>query len=182
MCPQCRGNRVIRAFRARPDRHRDRRPQPARTDTPEVVRRSVAPEMVTSAAGDLDGIRSALSAANAAAAPPTTGVAAPGTDQVSAAITAVLGIHAQEYQAVSAQVAEFHDQFVGALNAGAGQYLTTEAANVEQYLLDAVNAPAKALLGHELTGFEADGADGGTGSPGHRVAAASALLHTPPMQ
>ena len=58
---------------------------------------NVAPQTVSSSAGDLDGLRSALSAANAAAAPPTTGIALPAMDQVSAAITAALGRHALEY-------------------------------------------------------------------------------------
>ena len=129
---------------------------------------NVAPEMVASAAGDLDGIRSALGAANAAAAPSTTGIAPPAMDQVSAAITAVLGTHALEYQTVSAQVADFHAQFVGALNSSASQYLSTEAANAEQSLLNAVNSPAQALLGHPLTGTGATTGTaglGGTGSP-----------------
>ncbi len=88
-------------------------------------------------------------------------------DQVSAAITAVLGTHALEYQTVSAQVADFHAQFVGALNSGASQYLNTEAANAEQSLLNAVNSPAQALLGHSLmgTGTGIAGTVGGTGSP-----------------
>ena len=124
----------------------------------------VAPEMLRSAAGDLDGIRSALNAANAAAAPSTTANAAPAMDQVSAAITAVLGSYAQEYQSFGAQVAEFHAQFVSALNTGASQYLSTEAANAEQELLNAVNAPAQALLGLSLTGTGASGADAGAGS------------------
>jgi hypothetical protein len=126
---------------------------------------NVAAETVASSAGDLDGIRSALSAANAAAAPPTTGIAPPAMDQVSAAITAVLGTHALEYQTVSAEVADFHAQFVGALNSGASQYLSTEAANAEQSLLNAVNSPAQALLGHSLMGTGTAGAVGGTGSP-----------------
>ena len=126
---------------------------------------NVAAETVASSAGDLDGIRSALSAANAAAAPPTTGIAPPAMDQVSAAITAVLGTHALEYQTVSAEVADFHAQFVGALNSGASQYLNSEAANAEQSLLNAVNSPAQALLGHSLMGTGTAGAVGGTGSP-----------------
>jgi hypothetical protein len=117
---------------------------------------NVAPEMVSSSAGDLDGIRSALSAANAAAAPSTTGIAPPAMDQVSAAITAALGTHAMEYQAVSEQVADFHAQFVGALNSGATQYLAAEAANAQQSLLNALNSPTQALLGHSAAG---------TGSP-----------------
>ena len=80
---------------------------------------NVTPEVVASSAGDLDGIRSVLSAANTAAAPSTTGVAPPAMDQVSVAIAAVLGTHALEYQTVSAQVADFHAQFVGALNSQA---------------------------------------------------------------
>jgi hypothetical protein len=127
---------------------------------------NVTPESVEASAGDLDGIRSALSAANAAAGPPTTGIAPPAMDQVSAAIAAALGIHAQEYQAVSEQVADFHAQFVGALNSGAGQYLTTEAANAEQSLLNALNSPTQALLGHAAMGTGTAGAIGGTGSPG----------------
>jgi len=126
---------------------------------------NVAAETVASSAGDLDGIRSALSAANAAAAPPTTGIAPPAMDQVSAAITAVLGTHALEYQTVSAEVADFHAQFVGALNSGASQYLNSEAANAEQSLLNAVNSPAQTLLGHSLMGTGTAGAVGGTGSP-----------------
>jgi PE family len=128
---------------------------------------NVAPETVSSSAGDLDGLRSALNAANAAAAPPTTGIAPPAMDQVSAAITAALGTHALEYQTVSAQVADFHAQFVGALNSTASQYLTTEAANAEQSLLNAVTTPAQALLGHSLLGAATGtaGAVGGTGSP-----------------
>jgi hypothetical protein len=86
-------------------------------------------------------------------------------DQVSAAIAAVLGTHALEYQTVSAEVADFHAQFVGALNSSASQYLSTEAANAEQSLLNAVNSPAQALLGHSLLGTATAGAVGGTGSP-----------------
>jgi PE family len=80
-------------------------------------------------------------------------------DQVSAAITAVLGTRALEYQTVSAEVADFHAQFVGALNSSASQYLSTEAANAEQSLLNAVNSPAQALLGHSSMGT-------GTGTAG----------------
>ncbi|WP_016719227.1 PE domain-containing protein, partial [Mycobacterium tuberculosis] len=45
---------------------------------------SVAPEIVVAAATDLAGIGSAISAANAAAAAPTTAVLAAGADEVSA--------------------------------------------------------------------------------------------------
>jgi hypothetical protein len=88
-----------------------------------------APEMMTSAATDLASIGSNLRAANAAAAAPTTGVLAAAEDEVSAAIAAVFSAHGEGFQALGAQAAAFHDQFVRALSAGAGMYAATEAAN-----------------------------------------------------
>jgi hypothetical protein len=90
---------------------------------------SVTPDIVGQAAGELDSIGSTLSAANAAAAASTTAVAAPGADAVSAAVAALLGAHAEEYQAIGAEAADFHSQFVSLLNAGTGSYVSTELAN-----------------------------------------------------
>jgi PE family len=90
---------------------------------------SVTPDVVGQAAGELDSIGSALSAANSAAAASTTGIVAPGADAVSAAVAALLGAHAEEYQAVGAQAADFHSQFVSLLNAGTGSYVSAEVAN-----------------------------------------------------
>lgn len=56
------------------------------------------PEMLAAAATDLAGIRSAISAATAAAAAPTIQVAAAGADEVSLAISALFGQHAQAYR------------------------------------------------------------------------------------
>ena len=53
------------------------------------------PEFVTAAATDLANIGSTLSAANAAAAAPTTGVLAAAEDEVSAAIAALFSGHGQ---------------------------------------------------------------------------------------
>jgi PPE-repeat protein len=89
---------------------------------------TVVPEMVTDAATDLASIGSAISAAHAAAAAPTTGVLAAASDEVSSAIAGVFGSYGQEYQALSALAGRFHDQFVHALNTGAGAYTATEAA------------------------------------------------------
>ncbi|WP_136624933.1 PE family protein, partial [Mycobacterium attenuatum] len=123
-----------------------------------------APEMVTAAASDLANIGSTLGVANAAAALPTMSVLAAGADEVSAAIAALFGAHAQAYQTLSSQAAAFHDQFVRALTAGAGSYAAAEAANVAplQALLGVVNAPTEALLGRPLIG---NGADGTASSP-----------------
>lgn len=105
------------------------------------------PEFLSAAATDLANLGSTISAANAAASIPTTGVLAAGADDVSAAIAALFGAHAQAYQTISAQAATFHAQFVQTLSAGAGAYANAEAANVQQSLLNAINAPTQALLG-----------------------------------
>lgn len=78
------------------------------------------PEFLSAAATDLANLGSTISAANAAASIPTTGVLAAGADDVSAAIAALFGAHAQAYQTISAQAATFHAQFVQTLSAGAG--------------------------------------------------------------
>ncbi|MGO9511979.1 MAG: PE family protein [Mycobacterium sp.] len=125
---------------------------------------SVVPDIVSAAAGNLADIGSAMTAANAAAATPTTGLVAMASDEVSAAITAVFSSHAQAYQNLGAQAAAFHDQFVRTLSGGAGAYVATEIANAQQSLLNAVNAPAAALLGQPLLGAVANAAESQTQS------------------
>ena len=130
-----------------------------------------APEFVTAAASDLANVGSTISTANAAAASPTTGVIAAAEDEVSAAIAAVFSAEGQGFQALGAQAAAFHEQFVQALTAGARSYVSAEAANVaaftanpaqtiEQDLLNAINAPFLALTGRPLIGNGANGAPG----------------------
>jgi PE family len=92
---------------------------------------TVAPEFVGQAAGQLENIGSELSAAHAAAAAPTTGVAAAAGDEVSAAIASLFSSHAQQFQALNAQAAAFHSQFTNLLNAGAGSYISSEIANTQ---------------------------------------------------
>jgi len=74
------------------------------------------PEFVSSAASNLSNIGSGLNAANAAAAVPTTAVVAAAEDEVSAAIASLFSGHGQAYQALSAEAAAFHGQFVRALS------------------------------------------------------------------
>ncbi|EFD45128.1 PE-PGRS family protein [Mycobacterium tuberculosis variant africanum K85] len=105
------------------------------------------PEMLAAAATDLAGIRSAISAATAAAAAPTIQVAAAGADEVSLAISALFGQHAQAYQALSAQATIFHDQFVQALTSGGNLYAAAESHTVEQMVLNAINAPTQTMFG-----------------------------------
>ncbi len=87
------------------------------------------PEALTAAAGTLQGIGSSMSAQNAAAAAPTTGVVPAAADEVSALTAAQFATHAQMYQAVSAQAAAIHEMFVNTLATSAGSYAATEAAN-----------------------------------------------------
>jgi hypothetical protein len=90
---------------------------------------SVNPEAFGAAAQDLTGIGSAIKSANTTAASSTTQVAAAAEDEVSAAIAGVFGRVGQQYQALMAQAGQFHEQFVGQLNAGAGSYIDTELTN-----------------------------------------------------
>jgi hypothetical protein len=83
------------------------------------------PEMLAAAAGNLAGIGDGMVAQNGA----TTAVSPPAADQVSATTTAQFVNHAQLYQQVAAQAAAVHQQLVATLQANAGTYLATEAAN-----------------------------------------------------
>jgi hypothetical protein len=108
-----------------------------------------APEAVTTAATDLANIGSTIDVAITVAAVPTSGELAAAADQVSAAVGALFSGHAQAYQALGAQMAEFHAQFVQAVNAAGQAYAGAEAANASplqplqtgvQELLGVVNA------------------------------------------
>jgi hypothetical protein len=126
----------------------------------------VAPELLTSAAVDLESIGSALNAAHMAAAVPTTGLTAAAADEVSAAMAALFADYGQEFQALSTQAGAFQQQFLQALGSAAGSYVAAEEASalllqkMQQNLLGAVNAPNEAFLGRALIG---SGSAGGTG-------------------
>src|SRR3954466_5465847 len=87
------------------------------------------PEALSAAAGSLAGIGSVMTAGNAAAATPTTGVIPAAADEVSALTAAQFAAHAQMYQAMAAQASAIHEQFVAALSASSASYAATEAAN-----------------------------------------------------
>ena len=87
------------------------------------------PEALAAAAGSLQGIGSALSAQNAAAAAPTTCVIPAAMDEVSALTAAQFAAHAQMYQAVAAQAAEIQNQFASTLALSGVNYGLTEIAN-----------------------------------------------------
>ena len=87
------------------------------------------PEALTATAANLAGIGAMMSAQNAAAAAPTTGVIPPAADQVSALAATQFAVHAQMYQAISAQAEAIHQQLVSTLEINATSYAATEAAN-----------------------------------------------------
>jgi hypothetical protein len=87
------------------------------------------PEKLAAAASQLQSIGAALSIGNAAAAGPTTGVVPAAVDEVSVLTAARFAVHAQRYQALSAQATAIHNLLVATLAAGAGSYAATEAAN-----------------------------------------------------
>ncbi|ORV82718.1 hypothetical protein AWC11_02260 [Mycobacterium interjectum] len=110
------------------------------------------PELVESAAQDLAGIRSSLAEAAAGAAAPTTGIATAAQDEVSVAIASLFGNFGQEFQAVSAQAQAFHEQFVSLMNAGAGAYVSAEAANAAQTALGGEIQAGAQAISHAIAG------------------------------
>ncbi|MCV7092028.1 PE domain-containing protein [Mycobacterium interjectum] len=99
------------------------------------------PELMSAAATNVASVGSAVETAHQAMAGATTGVVAAAEDEVSVAIAALFSAHGQGYQALSAQAAAFHGQFVRALTGAGGAYAAAEAANasplasIEQSLL-----------------------------------------------
>jgi hypothetical protein len=87
------------------------------------------PEMLAAAAGNLQALGSVMSASNAAAAAPISGVIPAAADEVSALTAAQFDAHAAMYQAVNAQAAAIHELFVATLGGSAGSYAATEAVN-----------------------------------------------------
>jgi PE family len=87
------------------------------------------PEMLAFAAGDLQGIGSAMAAGTMAAAAPTTGVVPAAAHDVSALTATQFAAHGAPYQAIGAQGTAIHELFVNTLGTSAGSYAATEAAN-----------------------------------------------------
>ncbi|WP_139829075.1 PE family protein, partial [Mycobacterium riyadhense] len=119
----------------------------------------IAPDVLAMAAREVAGIGVSVGAANAAAASSTTVLVAAAGDEVSAAIAALFGAYGVEYQALSVQVAGFHERFVQTLAVGGAAYGSAEAANAAQVVLGVVNAPSQGLFGRPLIG---DGANAST--------------------
>ncbi|WP_085189448.1 PE family protein [Mycobacterium sp. IEC1808] len=102
---------------------------------------TAAPGVIASAATDLAGIGSNLSAAHAVAAAQTLAVLPAAADEVSVTIANFFSRHAQHYQAQAGQAAAAQEQFVQQLANGAGLYAAAEAANA------AMLPPAESITG-----------------------------------
>src|ERR1700759_2555426 len=87
------------------------------------------PEALTAAAANLAGIGTTMSAENAAAAAPTTGLVPAAADEVSELTATQFAVHAQMYQAVRAQAEAIHQLFVSTLGTSATSYALTKSAN-----------------------------------------------------
>ena len=86
------------------------------------------PEAMTTAATDLAGIGSTLSAARMTAALPTAAVIV-AADELSASIVQLFSQYGGAFRALAGQASMFHDQFVHNLKASAGVYTSAETAN-----------------------------------------------------
>lgn len=112
----------------------------------------VVPDVVAVAASRVAEVGSAVDAAGAVAAVPTSAVVAAAGDEVSAAVAVLFGQLGLEYQQVSVQAGVFHERFVAALTAAGTAYGVAEAANVsplqtlERDILGVINAPTEWLL------------------------------------
>ncbi|AGC64489.1 MULTISPECIES: PE family protein [Mycobacterium ulcerans group] len=88
-----------------------------------------APEALTAAALNLHSVGAGMSAGNAAAMAPITGVVPAAADEVSALTAAHFAAHGAMYQTLSAQAQAIYEMFVTTLQASGGSYAETEAAN-----------------------------------------------------
>ena|SRR5947209_18771692 len=89
----------------------------------------IVPEILSTAAGNLQSIGSAVCSQNAAALAPTTALVPAAADEVSALTALQFTAHAHLYQTVSAQATAMHQMFVTMLAAAADAYASTEVAN-----------------------------------------------------
>ncbi|ORW48758.1 hypothetical protein AWB90_11040 [Mycobacterium paraense] len=105
----------------------------------------VDPSVLADGAATLNSLEPSLREAYVAAELPTTGIAAPAADRVSAMVTALFNGHGRWYQQVAGQAEAFHHGFAQTLAAAGGAYqdaewsamqsLWTQTTRVEQTLI-----------------------------------------------
>lgn len=109
---------------------------------------AVNPELLASAAAELNNLGSTLTTAQRAAAGPTTGLAAAAEDEVSAAVAALFDRYGREYQLLSLRADAFGRQLTQSLDSAAEAYATAEAQSASS-LLD-VPRDVNLLIAREL--------------------------------
>ncbi|GLD02755.1 MULTISPECIES: PE-PPE domain-containing protein [Mycobacterium] len=92
------------------------------------------PDLVATAAAELAATGSAIDSAGASAAKATTSLLTAAADEVSTGVAAFFDTYGQQYQAASAQVAQFHQRFVQNLASAATAYLSTEIGSATSML------------------------------------------------
>lgn len=83
------------------------------------------------AGGSLTNIGGWIDEANTMVAGPTSAIIPAAADEVSAALAELFSSHGQLWQALAAQAATFHQQFVGTLQAAQNVYQSAESANAQ---------------------------------------------------
>jgi hypothetical protein len=86
------------------------------------------PQLMASVAAEINGIGANLSAANAAAAGPTSTLAAAAADEISQALAKAFGTYGTEYQSLVGQLEGWHGQFTQTLANAGTAYAQTETA------------------------------------------------------
>ncbi len=137
---------------------------------------AVIPQLIVTAATTVEQVGAELTAADVEAAANTTGIAVAAGDEVSVAVAAFFSAHALDYQALSTEAQDFHQQFADALKGAGSSYSGTEAANASPMQSGAAqggaaNAPAQTLLagpllgnrGESMSPWRVGGAGGGGG-------------------
>lgn len=105
---------------------------------------SVAPDVLTPAAMEVEAIGSSLNAAHLVAAPTTLDVAPAAADEVSVSIAHLFSEHAQEYRAAAA----YQDRFIDNLKTSGFAYASAESTNLTLLngLITLTAAPGAALF------------------------------------
>jgi hypothetical protein len=107
---------------------------------------TTVPEELAAAAAQLTAIVSSLTAQNAGAAAPTTGVIPAAADPVSALQAGIFSAYGTLYQQLAGEAQTIQEQFASTLGLSSGTYTAAEASNAAQ-----TSSPADVL--NSLFGF-----------------------------
>lgn len=105
---------------------------------------SVTPELLTTAAADLETIASTVDAAHLAAVPRALKVLPAAADEISTSVARLFSRHAAEYQAAAGRAAAYRERFAQNLTAGAAAYAGAE--DVSALLLQGWNSGLRSIF------------------------------------